>query len=429
MTHTLESRSIYSEQCTRCSQCKTLPLPKSQKFASVCPSIDYSPFNAYSGGGKLITSWGYNAGKVDASPAMVESVYACTMCGACDISCKLHNADLVELYDTLFAFRAQLAKDGHVPAELTALVNNLKEEGTPQGLRTERAKWAEDLTLKDARKQPVDVLLHIGSENAYEPERWVELKLIAALLTKAGVDFGIVFEDESDSGLLAFDIGYQDVAMSLADEWHAHLAQSQAKLVLCADADSFAGFKSVYPRLGKTLPVPVEHTTEFIESLIANGKLTLSAKKKIKVAYHDSCLVGRRSEAHTPWQGDLILVKNNVSPISDPPRKVDYGHGGNYQAPRNLLSRLEELELLELERNKEFAYCCGGGCGLPEAYPEMAEMAAESVLNEAESAGGEMLVTSSAQCAKNLKRTAEKLGHAVQVSSLFDLITDAGGKA
>ena len=113
----LESRIHNIEQCNRCSQCKFVHMPKSREFSSVCPSIDFGKFHAYSGGGKVISAYGYHKNVTEASPRMIESVYACTMCGACDTLCKSHMGDNVEPFDTILEFRAQLADDGLVRAD------------------------------------------------------------------------------------------------------------------------------------------------------------------------------------------------------------------------------------------------------------------------------------------------------------------------
>ena len=421
----LEDRVHNIQQCNRCSQCKFVHMPKSKDFSSVCPSIDYGQFHAYCGGGKVISAYGYLKEAIEASPKMLESVYACTMCGACETLCKSHMGDNVEPFDTILEFRAKLVEDGKVPEQLVNIVKHLEKEGTPTGLRSERCQWAEGLEIKDARKQTVDVLLHIGSDNAYDPKQIEELRFIVKLLKAAKVDFGITYEAESDSGGLAYELGFRDLATTLAEEWQLLVKQSQASVVLAASAEAFAAFKNVYPRMGLPLDsVKVLHTTEYIEQLFDAGKLSLSLKGGAKVAYHDSCRLGRRSEDYTPWNGEYIRVLNTMA-VTDSPRKVNYGNKGNYDAPRQLLSRIEGLDVVELERNRQYSYCCGGSGGVKENYPEMADMAAQSCLREAKAVGAEVLVTASACCQRNMAAAAEKHKSPVKVSNLFELLSQS----
>ena len=73
------------------------------------------------------------------------------------------------------------------------------------------------------------------------------------------------------------------------------------------------------------------HYTQLLCHLIKEGRLRFSKGLNAKVTYHDPCFLGR--------------------------------HNREYQAPRDILSAIPGVELLEMERNRENAFCCGGGSG------------------------------------------------------------------
>lgn len=100
----------------------------------------------------------------------------------------------------------------------------------------ERSRWAEGLGLKNILAQPAAVLLHIGSENAFESSQWAELRHAVTLLQRAGVDFGLLFDAEPDCGGYAFDIGFQDLAREAARQTAAMIARSKAEWVVTCSA-------------------------------------------------------------------------------------------------------------------------------------------------------------------------------------------------
>lgn len=418
----LQDRRLYQEACTRCSQCKFVPAPQSRAFATTCPSIDFGHFHSYSGGGKVITSYALMAGQAAVTERLVDSVYACTMCGACDTACKTNQGDNVEPLDTLYALRAHLAAGGHVPAKQQALVDRLRQEGSPHGPRRERSLWAAGLDLKDATKTPVEVLLHVGGDHAHDRRQWPQLKALVRLLQAARVDFGIAYDEESDAGELAHDLGFEDDARALARHQQQLLRRSQATVLLAASAGAYAAFRNVYPRLGITLDgVHVVHSTDYVESLLASGRLTLRARHAGTVTYHDPCKLGRLSEPYTPWQGEWVTVLNVMS-VPDSPRPVRFGNEGNYEAPRKLLRHVDGLQLVEMERQRAFSYCCGAGGGAAEAFPEMAEAAGVQRLKEAQATGASTLVTACAGCQRHLAATAAAHGIDLDVRGVFELL-------
>lgn len=423
----LQDRRQYQESCIRCSQCKFVPAPRSREFASLCPSIDHGQFHAYSGGGKVITSYALMEGKAAVTERLVDSVYACTLCGACDTACKTNEGDNVEPLDTLYELRAHLAREGQVPAPMKALVEGLRREGSHHGPRAERSRWAEGLGLKDATKSRVDVLLHVGGSSAFDRGQWPALRALVRLLRAAGVDFGIAFDAERDAGGLAYDLGFQDDARALALHQQGLLKTAGSRVLLAASAEDYAAFRNLYPRLGVALPdVRVVHSTDYLEELLASGQLTLQARREGKVTYHDPCRLGRLSEPYTPWHGQWITVLNTIT-VPDSPRPVLYGNGGNHEAPRRLLQRVQGLELVEMERNRQFAYCCGAGAGAAQAYPDMAGKAALQRLQEARATGAACVVTACAGCQRHLAAAAAANGIDLPVQGVLDVLAQAAG--
>jgi Fe-S oxidoreductase len=80
------------------------------------------------------------------------------------------------------------------------------------------------------------------------------------------------------------------------------------------------------------------------------------------------------------------------------------------------------VTLLEMERNRRWAWCCGGGGGVPEAYPELAQWSAGDRLREAKAAGAGLVLTSSALCQRSFAECPEGFP---ATQDLLDFVAEA----
>ena len=67
----------------------------------------------------------------------------------------------------------------------------------------------------------------------------------------------------------------------------------------------------------------------------------------------------------------------------------------------SILRAIPGVQLVEMERNRRWAWCCGGGGGVPEADPELAQWSAADRMREARASGAELILTSSALCQRS----------------------------
>ncbi|MDR7156836.1 Fe-S oxidoreductase [Sphingobium xenophagum] len=415
--------------CWRCSHCKWVPSPKSHDFAHACPSIQWGGFHAYSGGGKVITAYAVSSGDVECTEETVETVFACSMCGACDIACKNNNGELIEPLSVLYALRADVVARGAGPLVHNELVQKLRRFGNSTGRpREDRSKWADGLKLADATDAQVDVLLHIGCENAFDPSRWGELRAITALLIEAGIRFGIAYDKEAATGETAFDLGYQDDARALAKDMIALIGATGARTVVTCSATSYHGMVNIWPRLGLACPTSdVRHVTDFIDDLFESGALRIDAHCDATVTYHDPCKLGRLGERFEP--SDAVWTKVlNTFPVRDKPTQVLFGNDGVYEPPRNLLRRINGLKLVEMERTREAAYCCGAAGGAKEGYSNFAGFAAQNRLTEALATGASIVATSCGACRGHLAQVAGENSVPLEVMGVFELLMASASK-
>ena len=170
------------------------------------------------------------------------------------------------------------------------------------------------------------------------------------------------------------------------------------KTVVTSCSDCYHAFKRLYPKLGSKFEVL--HTVEFIDHLIKEGKIKFTKTVPMTVTYHDPCHLGRQGEPYVPWEGEEKKIRNQI--VVYEPRKPRYnGAWGVYDPPRNVLKSIPGLELVEMERIREYAWCCGAGGGVREAYPDFANWTATERIEEAKSTGAEAIVSACPWCERN----------------------------
>jgi len=178
-----------------------------------------------------------------------------------------------------------------------------------------------------AEGKEADLLFWVGSAGSFDDRAKKITRAFVKIMNKAGVNFGVLGAEESSSGDAAKRAGneflFQMQAMTNIEVMNAY----DVKRIVTACPHSYNILKNEYKGLGGDYKV--QHHTEFISELVAQGKLTISANLKgTKVTYHDPCYLGRA---------------NNV-----------------YDAPRDLIKSLG-VELIEMKRTKSRSFCCGAG--------------------------------------------------------------------
>jgi Fe-S oxidoreductase len=158
LTHEEYAKMV--KRCLRCSICKWIPQVriKNSKHATICPSMDYYNFHAYSGGGKIILANSIETGRVPVSDAVRDIVYKCTACGGCAVSCKHLNT--LEPLEVIQELREKLVACGKGPMpKQRQYIDSVKQTGNPYGDPTDlRADWV-----------PGDVKMHEDAEIAPPP--------------------------------------------------------------------------------------------------------------------------------------------------------------------------------------------------------------------------------------------------------------------
>lgn len=409
-------------RCARCSECKWIPLAqiKSWRFAQGCPSIGKYSFHAYSAGGRLAMGLSVLQDRLEYTDSFLDILYRCQMCGACDVSCKCTKD--MEPYAIAQELRIRAVEDGELlPAHMMVVDGLKKEDNMMRCKKADRGKWAEDLDIKNITDAPAEVYFHAGCRYSFDESLWPQIRAAARLMTKAGVDFGIGGIEENCCGGRAYELGYLGEFTKYAENNLEMLKTAGIKTVVTSCAEGYFTFKVLYPKLVGGSDLEVFHITEYLDRLIMDGRLSLTRKVPMTVTYHDPCHLGRLGEPWVPWEGEEKTVFNQMY-IYAPPKPWRKGTYGVYDPPRDVIKGVPGVNLVEMERIREYAWCCGAGGGVIDAYPDFARWTALERIEEAKATGAEAMVTACPWCRSNFTNAQNESGDKFKILDIIELV-------
>lgn len=413
----VEEYTRQAKMCMRCTFCKFIDLNwvKSLRFSRQCPIDTKHAFNLYSPHGLLHSALAELDGSLEFSPKLMDALYKCTLCGACDARCK-RNLD-IEVLQVIENLRIRCVEQGKGPMpEHKVMADNIRKTHNEYGKpHADRQKWISD--VKPANK--ADIVYFVGCNSAYkQPEL---ARNTAKILKYTGTDF-MLLADEWCAGNYVIATGQVDLARELAEHNVKAIEESGAKTVITSSAEVYKSLKVDFPRLlGKStedMPYTPLHITEYLDKLMQDGKLSFNKKVDMKITYHDPCNLGRLSE---PWQ-EWVPNYVRVIPIGKVWRRSDRGI---YDPPRNILKGIPGIELVEMERNRSNAWCAGscGGTGL--AFPDFALWSASERIEEAQATGAEAIVTASPDVKELLAKAVKAKKVKMAVYDITEIILKA----
>jgi Fe-S oxidoreductase len=323
------------------------------------------------------------------TPELKEVIYTCTNCLMCQELCGVR-ADGYGPWEIAVAMREEItAREGPLPAH-RSLYDGLREHNNPWGQpQSERGQWANGLNLKKLPTDSAPTLLFAGCAADQPAGRQAAVGL-AKIMQAAGEDFAILGAQESCCGLFAYDLGFRSEYERLARESLSRIRSAGIRNVVVACGSCLRMWREYGKSEGGLDGVRVLHGAEWVAESVRTGRLKFSTPLQKKVTYHDSCHLGRGCDV--------------------------------YDAPRFILASIPGVTLVEMERNRRWAWCCGGGGGVPESYPDLAQWSARDRLLEAEQTGAEVVLTSSALCQRSFAHSPETFA---RTQDLLDFVAEA----
>ena len=365
------------DRCIKCSTCKY----SYKDFEKSCPSGEKFLFESYWASGRIRIIRGVLNGDLEWTEDLIDPIFACTTCGACMDACQAPHADyIVEMIEAL----RELAVKNIGPAENQKfLVSRCEDSCNPYGEpNSDNTELKKEYDLPDK----AEWVYFIGCTSNYRQKNLRDSTL--RFLKKAGIDFTLVDEHCCTSPMI------RTGQLSIVDEYMKYnieqIKNTGATKVITSCAGCYKTLTKDFERFGNELESEIYHSLELVKKLLDEKKIEFKSEYNKTVTYHDPCHLGR--------------------------------HMGIYELPREIYKQISGLNLVEMKRNRNFAWCCGAGGGVKIGYPDWALEISKERLEEAKETGATVITSTCPFCKTNLSDASVHYNIDFQVLDLMEIL-------
>ena len=342
LTQIQDTKALYCLECGKCT--------------GTCPvAVNSDTFSPR----RITAHASYNS---HPSAFLEDNIFACLTCKQCDEICPSD----IKIIDLMRVLRQQLEPEKREEScSHGGILESICRIMTAPSLTQNRTDW---LNGELKTSQNSEWLYFVGCL-PYFDTLFADLKVDTLNIAKSSVKilnyFDIkpqVLANEKCCGHDMFWNGDMETFELLARSNLELFEKSGAKNILTSCPECYRTLKLEYPKYFGKQKYTVYHISEFLEEKLEDKKIIKADTHK--ATFHDPCRLGR--------------------------------HMGIYDAPRNVLNRMDNIELVEMRHNRKRATCCGvsgwKNCS------QVSKKIQKNRLKEAQATGAEIMITSCAKC-------------------------------
>jgi Fe-S oxidoreductase len=314
-------------------------------------------------------------------------LWDCTTCNTCTARCPKE----VDPMEVMVGLRSAVVEGGRIPNTVKVALQSVFAQGNPLTFaREDRAAWVGDLPVRFLGEEPgAEYLFFVGCSPSYDPRIQTVTRTLVRVFQQAGVDFGILGQEESCCGSEVRRLGEAGLFEMLVEENLELWREYGVEKIVTTSPHCYNTLMKDYPQGALELT----HYTELIARLLDEGVLVFEGSVNKTVTYHDPCYLGK--------------------------------HNGVFDAPRSILNRIPGVKYVEMDRSRERSLCCEGGGGrMWLEGTNIEERLAHQRVQEAIDTGAEILATACPFCVLTLEDAVKTRGleDQLQVVDIMELV-------
>jgi len=384
------------DSCTRCGNCLDLcSAYQGSKDVSISPKKKMEKLkSAVNKEYGLLSKIFKRKLTEDEMEAISHAAFACTMCSRCEVDCHIN----IKLQDLWLKLREIMVDEGKYPGIMDMMRERLKKArnvsfDTNEG-RTDWIKPVPEIPEDRYIKQKAGIIYFVGCVSSFSPRTFKIPRSVVQILQNTGVDFGLLGDDEWCCGFPLMSSGFAKDFEEFAAHNIERVNKTGARFLVTSCPSCYHMWSHTYPDAVKEpkMDFKVLHMVQYLYMLAKDGKIKLNPVES-KVTYHDPCDLGRNS--------------------------------GIYDEPRELIKMIPGVEFAELENNREYTTCCGGGGNVESIDAELSANIASIKAKEIIATGADIVTTSCQQCIRTIATALKKEKSRIKAMDISQLVLDS----